>query len=38
MKYAKYICKLCKRELLEKDEFCPDCGPEGKKIAFNLIR
>ncbi len=34
MKYAKYICKLCNNELSEKDEFCPDCGREGKKISF----
>ncbi len=37
MKYAKYICKLCKRELSEKEEFCPDCGLEGKKIPVNQV-
>jgi RNA polymerase subunit RPABC4/transcription elongation factor Spt4 len=35
MKYAKYICKLCKRSLSEQDEFCPDCGREGNKISVN---
>ena len=34
MKYAQYICKLCKRELSEQDEFCPDCCKEGKKIII----
>jgi rRNA maturation endonuclease Nob1 len=34
MKYAQYICKLCKKELSEQDEFCPDCGKEGKKIII----
>lgn len=34
MKHAEYICKLCNKTLTEKDEFCPDCGPEGKKITI----
>jgi rRNA maturation endonuclease Nob1 len=32
MKYAEYLCQLCNKELSKKDEFCPDCGPKGKKI------
>ncbi len=34
MRYAQYICKLCRKELIEKDEYCPDCGKEGKKIII----
>jgi RNA polymerase subunit RPABC4/transcription elongation factor Spt4 len=36
MKYAEYICKSCKRSLSDHDEFCPDCGVEGKKIAVAI--
>ena len=32
MKYAEYICKLCKKALSKQDDFCPDCGHEGEKI------
>jgi len=35
MKYAEYICKLCKRTLSENEEFCPDCGLE--EISVNQV-
>jgi rRNA maturation endonuclease Nob1 len=37
MKYAKYICKWCKKVLSEKDEFCLDCGPQGQKVMIAHI-
>ena len=36
MKYAKYICKICNRELNENDEYCPDCGKEGIKTSVTV--
>ncbi len=32
MKYASWICKICKNHLKEEDEYCPDCGKDGIKI------
>jgi len=32
MKYASWICKICKNTLNEEDEYCPDCGKDGIKI------